>query len=160
MIFWSSLAQTCPILRIHCIAKITVLHLWGQTLEVRLSQENKQDCVSMKLSLSAILIASGKMLPPEVTFVNSTEVRVSWNTFNFHKGGPHIDYEIKLVYHQADNVHIFKASLNHSLLIHLDKITAEKVNKKDIRNFHELLMWNFTGLVSQLFQFIFSNQPV
>lgn len=68
------------------------------------------------------------MTAPQAIFVNSTVVEVSWNASNFHKGGPDIEYEIRLVYQHTKNQHIFTVSppITH-LEINLEKISDEKV---------------------------------
>jgi len=72
---------------------------------------------------------SSQMLPPFVTFLSSTQVKVSWDTKNFHKGGPMINYEVKIVYQDKENVHIFYSQANsNSVTIQLDQIPGGKVN--------------------------------
>jgi len=88
-------------------------------------------CAYFYLSLTV----SSKMSPPEVHFVGQVEVQVTWDTSNFHKGGPLIDYEIKVAYESEENYHIFTTSYpatkKNFLIINLSKLKREKVSRRE-----------------------------
>ncbi len=87
---------------------------------------------SRELTIISTFSDSSTMTPPVVTFVNATEVKVTWDTTNFHKGGPQIIYEVKIVHHQKQNAHILRTNSSGAksnfVMIALDKISDDKVS--------------------------------
>jgi hypothetical protein len=72
------------------------------------------------------------MSPPLATFLNGTQVRISWDPESFHHGGPISRYEIRISYQRTGNVHNISVSANESshVSVALDKISAEQVKRK------------------------------
>ena len=71
------------------------------------------------------------MPPPEITFVNQTEVNIAWSTDSFHHGGPITRYEINMVSQKLQRSHTIEYDVQKnpqrqlSTNVFLDQIANE-----------------------------------
>jgi hypothetical protein len=62
------------------------------------------------------------MPAPVITFVNSTEVVISWRHDNFHVGGPVIRYEVRMAFKNESDYRIEINGSKDRFTVNLDKI--------------------------------------
>ncbi len=110
-----------------CVAMSALQENLQLELEVSFFFSNQASSIIFSM-LKKNLSDSSVMPAPQAIFINSTVVVVSWNVSNFHRGGPDIEYEIRIVYQHTENQHIFRVSHPVAQLeINLEKISDEKV---------------------------------
>ena len=71
------------------------------------------------------------MAAPLATFLNSTEAKITWDSNNFHRGGPISRFELKISYQRTGNMHtvLVPANGSNQVAINLERISEEQVRQ-------------------------------